>query len=317
MAAPSRGLPGEIASRSLALLLRTGIGLLRLLSPVSASNLGGWVGRRLGPFLSASRIADRNLRLALPGLDAGARARIISRVWDNLGRNVTELPHLAVLIGNGAGGCWTIEGEQHLAAVLEGGQSLFFSGHFGNWELVLPIAASLGLQVSGFYRAASDARIDGIIQSLRQGKAGSRTAGGAPVSMFPKGAAGARAALSHLQHGGSLGMLVDQKMNDGIAVPFFGHPAMTAPALAQLALRYRIPVIPIRVIRRGPARFALVVEAPLPVTTTGRRHDDIFALSLAINQRLERWIRQDPGAWLWLHSRWPNRPRESVDFTHG
>ena len=32
-------------------------------------------------------------------------------------------------------------------------------------------------------------------------------------------------------------MLVDQKMNDGIAVPFFGREAMTAPALAMLAIR--------------------------------------------------------------------------------
>ena len=31
-------------------------------------------------------------------------------------------------------------------------------------------------------------------------------------------------------------MLVDQKLNDGIPVPFFGRPAMTAPALAQMAL---------------------------------------------------------------------------------
>ena len=133
--------------------------------------------------------------------------------------------------------------------------------------------------------------------------------------MFPKGAAGARAALSHLRQGGSLGMLVDQKMNDGIPVPFFGRPAMTAPALAQLALRYRIPVIPIRVIRRGPARFTMVVEAPLALPATGRRHDDIFALSLAINERLEHWIRQDPGAWLWLHRRWPKLAPETCDLT--
>ncbi len=252
-----------------------------------------------------------NLRHALPALDAGARARIIAAVWDNLGRNVTELPHLARLAGSLGAASWTIEGEQHLAATLGGEQSLFFSGHFGNWELVLPIAASLGLQVSGFYRAAADARIDGIIQSLRS------TPGSGGVSMFPKGAAGARAALSHLQHGGSLGMLVDQKMNDGIPVPFFGRPAMTAPALAQLALRYRLPLIPIRVIRRGPARFAVVVEAPLAVALTGRRHDDIFALSLAINQRLEHWIRQDPGAWLWLHRRWPTGSPERCDLTHG
>ena len=288
-------------SRSEAILLGSGIGMLQCLSPVRASNLGGWVGRTLGPHLRASRTADRNLRRALPALDAEARARIITAVWDNLGRNIAELPHLAVLGGATAAAGWDIEGEQHLAPCRGGKQALFFSGHFGNWELVLPIAASLGLPVSGFYRAASNPRIDRLIQSLRNGPGS--------VSMFPKGAAGARAAIAHLQHGGSLGMLVDQKMNDGIAVPFFGEPAMTAPALAQFALRYRAPLIPIRVARLGPARCRMIVEAPLEVAVTGRRHEDIYALSLAINQRLEQWIRQDPGSWLWLHRRWPAEAR--------
>ena len=45
-------------------------------------------------------------------------------------------------------------------------------------------------------------------------------------------------------------MLVDQKMNDGIPVPFFGRDAMTAPALALLALRYDCAVVPIRMERR-------------------------------------------------------------------
>jgi KDO2-lipid IV(A) lauroyltransferase len=60
-------------------------------------------------------------------------------------------------------------------------------------------------------------------------------------------------------------MLVDQKMNDGIAVPFFGRDAMTAPALARLAFRFDATVVPVRILRlkgalppdcRGTARVA-------------------------------------------------------------
>ena len=85
--------------------------------------------------------------------------------------------------------------------------------------------------------------------------------------MFSKGAHGARGAMAHLQAGGFLGMLVDQKMNDGIAAPLFGHPAMTAPAAAAFALRFRCPVVPAHVQRLGPARFRLVCEAPLTCPT--------------------------------------------------
>ena len=46
---------------------------------------------------------------------------------------------------------------------------------------------------------------------------------------IPKGAIAARRAIEALRRGTNLGLLADQKMNDGIPVPFFGRLAMTAP----------------------------------------------------------------------------------------
>ena len=290
-----------------ATLLAGVVGGLRCLPPVAASNLGGWLARSIGPWLKVSRIADNNLRPALPELDAAARARVIRGVWDNLGRTAAELPHLASFRRTGAGPGWEIEGAANLAHLrASGGQALFFSGHFGNWELILPIAAALGLNVSGFYRAASNVAANDLIQSLRQG------ALGPDVSMFPKGAQGARSALLHLHRGGSLGLLLDQKMNDGIPVSFFGRDAMTAPALAQFALRFNVPIMPVRVLRLGPARFRMVCDQPLVVARTGDRTTDLHAITLAVNQTLERWIRADPSSWLWLHRRWPKPLSASV-----
>jgi KDO2-lipid IV(A) lauroyltransferase len=299
--ASSIGIRLQAASDRLqAILLSGAVRALQCLSPVAASNLGGWLARTLGPWLPVTRVADDNLRRALPKLDAAARARVIAGVWDNLGRTVAELPHLATFRRSEAGPGWEIEGEAHIAQLrAAGGQALFFSGHFGNWELILPIAAALGVNVAGFYRAASNVAVDRLIQALRQ------RALGPGVSMFSKGAQGARAALLHLRDGGSLGLLVDQKMNDGIAVPFFGRDAMTAPALAQFALRFALPIVPVRVVRLGPARFRLVCEEPLAVTLTGDKVTDIYAVTLAVNETLERWIRADPASWLWLHRRWP------------
>lgn len=283
--------------------LRSMIGLLRWLGPVRSSNLGGGLARRIGPHLGVSRVAERNLRQALPALDAAARARVIRGVWDNLGRTVAELPHLASFRRTSTGPGWEITGERHLdPARRPGGQAVFFSGHFGNWEMVLPIAAALGVPVAGFYRAASNGRIDAVIQELRQ------AALGAEVAMFAKGAGGARRAMSHLRAGGSVGLLVDQKMNDGIAVPFFGRDAMTATALAQLSLRFATPILPVRVERLGPGRFRMVCEPALVVAPAGSRAGDVRAIATAMNATLERWIRADPAAWLWLHRRWPKVP---------
>jgi KDO2-lipid IV(A) lauroyltransferase len=280
-----------------------GVRFLRQLGPVQASDLGGWLARMAGPSLSVSAIANTNLQHAFPEFDAGQRDGIIRAVWDNLGRTVAELPHLATLTRTAAGPGWELQGEEHVDALRGPNKpALFFSGHFGNWEMVLPIAAQLGLPVAGFYRASSNLRVNAIVQTMRL------AALGPAVSMFAKGSAGARAALLHLQGGGSLGMLTDQKMNDGIAVPFMGRDAMTAPALAQLALRFDAPIIPVRIVRLGPARVRMVCEAPLATNRSGDRKADVFALTLAMNQTLERWIRADPASWLWLHRRWPKVP---------
>jgi hypothetical protein len=87
------------------------LGFLRCLGPVTASRLGGAVARAIGPWLPLSRVADANLRLALPELDATARRRVIRGVWDNLGRTIGELPHIGALQRTTHGPGWEVEGE--------------------------------------------------------------------------------------------------------------------------------------------------------------------------------------------------------------
>jgi lipid A biosynthesis acyltransferase len=79
----------------------------------------------------------------------------------------------------------------------------------------------------------------------------------------------------------------DQKMNDGIPVPFFGRPAMTAPALAVLALRFDCDVLPARVERLAGARFRLTIFPPLPLPRSGEPHADAAALMARVNATLE------------------------------
>ena len=120
------------------------------------------------------------------------------------------------------------------------------------------------------------------------------------------GAGGAKKLIEALSRGEHLGMLVDQKLNEGIAVPFFGRDAMTAPALAQLALRFGCPVVPARVERLDGAHFRLTVYPPLTLATSGDRQADIAAAMGQINALIEEWIRARPEQWLWLHRRWPD-----------
>jgi len=274
--------------------------LLGALPAASASRLAGGIAAAVGPLLPVSRVADANLRRALPELDAPARTRIVRGAWRSLGHTVGEFPHLPALHQTPQGPGWEIEGMDILDAILaRGGPTIFFSAHMGNWEIFAPVARAYGVAVPAFYRAAGNARVDALINIIRS------RAAGAGVVNFAKGSAGARKAAMHLARGGLMAMLVDQKLNDGIEARFFGLPAMTAPAPAAFALRYRCQLVPAHCIRLAPARLRMVIEPPLTLPDTGNRNADILALTQSINDTVERWIRADPGAWLWLHRRWP------------
>lgn len=280
--------------------VRGALRVLRALGPARASDLGGAVARAVGPWLPASRVADVNLRLAMPELGAAARRRVIHGVWDNLGRTAGEFPHLGRLVQDAPEGPgWRVEGVAHVEAVARaGGPAIFATAHYGNWEMLPPACARFGAPPSSFYRPADNRAVDAVIAELRA------EAGGGAVDYFPKGRDGAVQALVHLRRGGFLGVLFDQKMNDGIEARLFGRPAMTAPALARLALRLRCPVVPLYVRREGPARLVVVFEAPLALPDSGDKAADTLALTQAVNDRLEAWVRARPELWLWLHRRW-------------
>ncbi len=273
------------------------LGLLARLGPEAASDLGGAVARAIGPLLPVSRVADTNLRRALPALDAAARRAVVRQVWDNLGRTAAEFPHVRHLGATAAGPGFELVGMEQVAAVLAGGgAAILFSAHMANWEVMLRAFQLFGRAPATFYRAASNPVVDRMIVALR---------GGDGLRQFAKGRAGARAAMEHLRGGGLLGLLADQKMNDGVAATLFGHTAMTAGAPATLALRFSCPLVPIRVERLGPARFRITVEPPLAHPATGERAADVLALTQAMNDRIEAWVRARPEQWLWLHRRWP------------
>jgi KDO2-lipid IV(A) lauroyltransferase len=276
--------------------------LFRIAGPQTASNLGGLLARTIGPLLGASKTADRNLRAAMPELTAARRQAIVRETWDNLGRTVAELAHIGKLRETASGPGYRISGAEHVTnAVKAGGPILALTGHIGNWEIIPPAIFSRGIDLAFMYRAANNPLIDRLILRLREADTERK------MVMFAKGNAGARGAYAHLKQNGNLGLLIDQKLDNGIAVPFFNMPAMTAPALAAFALKFHCAILPIHVVREAPARLHIICEPPLQLPNTGDRDADILSLMTTANQILEGWIRETPGAWLWLHRRWPNK----------
>jgi KDO2-lipid IV(A) lauroyltransferase len=263
-----------------------------------ASGLGGFLARKIGPRLGLNKRARKNLSRAMPELSPDAIERIIAGMWDNLGRLVAEYPHLGAFRVYDGDGRVEIVGAENIRAQAAGGKgAIFFSGHFGNWEVAPLAVTQAGLGAVEIYRPANNPLVDKLLNRARS------VIG---TELVPKGTVAARRAIAALQEGRHIAMLVDQKMNDGIAVPFFGHDAMTAPALAQLALRFDCAIMPARVERLKGARFRIVMSPPIEITPTGDRQADTLAIMTAVNAEIESWLRERPEMWLWLHRRWPD-----------
>ncbi len=144
------------------------LNLFLRMGPARASNFAGGFCRFIGPLLPVSKIADKNLQLAMPELNAPERARIIRGVWENLGRTVGELPHLSCLQENTPSGPgFEVQGAEYLEEqARHGGAVLFVSGHIGNWEMLPPGVAGLGRPFAAFYRGAGNPLIDPFCRFL-------------------------------------------------------------------------------------------------------------------------------------------------------
>lgn len=268
------------------------------LSIERASRLGGFVGRTLGPRLPVSRRARDNLRRAFPDKDGTEIEGIVRAMWDNLGRVAAEYPHLGKIDCYAEGGRVEVVGVEILDRLSSDGVGcIFFGGHIANWEIAPLGAAQRGLALNYIYRRANNPGVERIVRTARA------PAGGVQA---PKGRRGARQVNAALRDGGHLGILIDQKFNEGIAVPFFGRDAMTAPALATLSRLHGCRIVPVRVERLAGPRFRLTVYPPLDIPAREAEGDDAYSIMCCVNAILEGWIRERPEQWMWLHRRWPD-----------
>ncbi len=263
----------------------------RLLPFDTASALGGFLGRTFGPRSRLSNRARKNLELAMSELSVEEREKIVRGMWDNLGRTLGEFPQMPSLTGKKFARHVEMIGWEHMEEAIHAGRGyIFCSGHFANWEVGPHSTAELGQPVLIIYRPANNRLIDKLIRKSRKGK---------HQGLIPKGREGARSVLKQLEERRPVGMLVDQKMNEGIPVPFFGREAMTAPALAEFARRFGVPIIPARVERLHGAHFRVTVYPRL--ATEGK---DALTVMTEVNALFEQWIRERPEQWFWLHRRW-------------
>lgn len=280
-----------------AVIVKLAIWFFLALPVQTASNLGAVITRFIGRRVAVNKLAYKNISNALPYLSEDEKERIIDDMWDNLGRIVGEFPHIFSYSGKSMRNFTsfsdeTIENIKEIKALNKGG--IIFSAHTGNWEVGLRCFVDNDLKTRTVYRPLNNPFVEEMTIKLRK-----------KSTMIEKGPKGNRKIIDAIKSGEYVVIMADQKITDGKPVKFFHDDAITTTSIARLALKYDIPLIPVRVVRIGKEfKFRMDIEKPLSISRSDNSNVDILKLTREINLKLEDWIKEYPEQWFWVHNRW-------------
>ncbi len=273
-----------------------------------SSAIGGHILRLIGPHLKTSKtVAYPNLSLVFPELNDHAKYNVIKDMWENLGRVIGELPHLMDISEDAT----RIQYQGYDYAYSQVNKTnrkkplMMVSGHIGNWELLPVLTSSHKIKTTMIYRAPNNKYVDALLRRARHADK--------YMNLVNKGAKGAKELIKALRANEMIGMLIDQKMNDGLKINFMGTEAMTAAAPAEFALKYKADILFSRSIRLKGAYFKLEISPPFNIDAFIKKHEQktlkeqALILTQEMQNHLGDWIKENPAQWLWTHRRWTNR----------
>lgn len=257
---------------------------------------GGWLARSIAPIAPLSRRAEKNLKKCYPDMSSTEINRIVREMWDNYGRLAAEYANADAFWDGKTLRNIEVQGIENLKHIQEDGKpGIIFTAHTGNWQMITLAAQSVGFDLTQMYRPANNPWVDALM--LRCQKL-------AVKNVITKGKGGPRDLLSLIKRGDHALLLVDQKMGEGMAVPFLGREAMTATGVARMYLNQDCPLLPARSERLHDSHFRVTFYPPINFKPMGDHKKDMYNLLLHINRLIEGWVKERPGQWLWLHRRW-------------
>jgi Kdo2-lipid IVA lauroyltransferase/acyltransferase len=245
------------------------------------------------------RVALENLTQAFPSRSPKELRALAREMFKHFGRLLLELIKFGSLSRDEILRRVEIEGEDRARLAEQHGRGvLFFTGHFGYWEIHAIVHAMRRHPIAVLARPLDNPHLHMMLEQIR-------TRTGNSV-IYRKGAIRKMLRELALNHG--IAMLIDQHLHtpDAVYVDFFRRPAATTSALAALALRTGAPVIPVFALPLPGGRYRLIYEHPVDPPRADSP-DPIREFTQRCTDVLEMYVRRHPELWLWMHRRWRER----------
>jgi KDO2-lipid IV(A) lauroyltransferase len=186
---------------------------------------------------------------------------------------------------------------------------ILVTAHMGNWELhAIAHGFRLG-RIHVIARQQDNPYLNRWLESMR------RISGNEVV--YKERALGHMRRL--LKAGETVAVVIDQNVHleDAVFVEFFGTKAATTPVASWFALKTGAALVPAFSFPLPDGRYRAVYEKAVDCAPFEKleRDEAIAALTQELASIQERYIREHPDCWLWMHHRWRTRPPSEVSST--
>ena len=219
---------------------------------------------------------------------------IIKKMWSNYGKILAEYMFISnyrkkkkfsknILIEN----------QNELEKIKnESKPVIFISGHFNNFELMAMHIEKTGINLAALYRPLNNKFLNPIMENIRKKYI--------CKNQIEKGISGTKKMLMHFKQGRSIALMIDQRVSQGIRCNLFNQKALTTTIPAQFVKKFNTKIVPIHIERRVDNKFRLKIFKPLDF----QKNETVEAITLKLNEILEKMIVKNPDQWIWTHNRW-------------
>jgi KDO2-lipid IV(A) lauroyltransferase len=178
----------------------------------------------------------------------------------------------------------------------EGKGIIFLGAHFGNWEYIaITVALQLDIPITVIVKSQRNTLVTNWLDTMRV-KWGNK--------IVPLGIS-IRQVYKELKEKRIVAMVADQRgPAEGIRINFMGRKASVFVGPAMLALKTGAPILFGVTIRQPDYSYRTAIEI---INTDDLPEEEELKIA-ELSQRhvavLEKYIKQYPEQWLWMHKRW-------------
>ena len=247
--------------------------------------------KNIGPKIRSNSILIKNLRIFSNKLSEKRINEIKNNMWSNYGKTFVEYMFLKKFRNENHH--INIVGIEILKEIIRKNKPVVFvSGHFANFELMSMELTKNGINLATIYRPLNNFLVNPLMEYLRKKYF--------CKNQIKKGRLGVKDCVQFIKKNISVALMIDQRLGEGDRVDLFSKKAHTTSLPAQLAIKYKLNIVPVFIKRKNNDLFEMKIYKPLSNLDSTNKSK----LTMKLNMILEEMISKNSDQWIWTHDRW-------------